>query len=241
MTENKKIHDEATCLVFCEGRDEEGFFRAFQKWYKDENPLVEGIQFVDCGGNSDMRKGMQAFIGADGFEHIRGVGVIRDAEKDADAAVASIRGILDGLFEEVPKECFCVRDTYLKDLSVSNELLKIGFVILPGYRGEDNKYLNGTLEDLCWQILFKDKTVGQAILDQEEARRGCLFQRRHKNLLHTNFSITDEYVGLKIGEAARSNAFDFQHKFMHPFGEFFNALTKVGDCLCNVDTGKGAY
>lgn len=228
MLERSKIqiHEKATCLVFCEGRDEECFFRAFQTWCKKENPWVEGIQFVDCGGNDDIRRGMRALIGADGFEHIRGVGVIRDAEKDAGGAVASVKGTLDEFFKEVPKDCFCVQESYMKDQSVSKESLKIGFAVLPGYRRENSEYLNGTLEDLCYQIFFGDKSSGQVILDQVEAQRGCLFQRRHKNLLHTNFSITDDFVGMKIGEAARANAFDFQHEAMRPFEEFFNRLSK---------------
>mgnify|MGYP002744997977 CR=1 FL=1 len=223
-----QIHRDAFCLVFCEGRDEEYFFRVFQEWCKKEKPWVEGIQFVDCGGGDEIRKCMWALISTDGFEHIRGVGIIRDAEKNVDAATASVKGILNDFFEKVPNESFCIQETYMQDRSVSNASLKVGFVVLPGCRGENGDYPNGALENLCCRIFCKDNTTGQHILNQVEARRGEPFRRKHKNLLHIQFSLTDDFVGMKIGEAARAGAFNFQHDIMCRFGEFFSDLAKNG-------------
>ena len=140
-----QIHRDASCLVFCEGRDEEYFFRVFQEWCKKEKPWVEGIQFVDCGGGDEIRKCMRALIGTDGFEHIRGVGIIRDAEKNVDAATASVKGILNDFFEKVPNESFCIQETYMQDRSVSNAPLKVGFVVLPGRKRRLSKWSVGKL------------------------------------------------------------------------------------------------
>jgi len=226
----KQIHPEAVCLIFCEGRDEEYFFRAFQSWCKKENPDVEGIQFWDCGGIANIRNEVRAVIGIDGFEHIRAVGIIRDAEKDADAAVDSIRSILKEFFVAVPEDCFCVQESCMKDQAVTKDALKIGFAVLPGLIGKDKEDRTGTLEDLCYEIFHLDKldkTDGQIFLEKVEKKKGSPFQRKHKNLLHIQFSVTDAFVGKKIGEAAKCDAFDFQHDAMLPFGGFFRELTKV--------------
>jgi hypothetical protein len=41
--------------------------------------------------------------------------------------------------------------------------------------------------------------------------------RRFKNQLHTCYSATDQFVGMKVGEAAKSNAFDWESPILDPF------------------------
>ena len=52
-------------------------------------------------------------------------------------------------------------------------------------------------------IRFMDKII---------SIRGKGFRTPHKNKLHTYFASTDKFVGQKIGEAAKSGCFDFEHK-----------------------------
>lgn len=222
-----RIHAEAICLVFCEGKDEEYFFRAFQQEYKKECPPIEGIQFLDSGGNEEIARTVRAVIGADGFEHIRGVGILRDAEKDAEAARQSVCGILQEFFEVVPQEAFVVGQTRMKGSAYEGMQLQVGFALLPGRLETDESLQNGTLEDLCCYILQMDKTrakAGQEFLQAMEHEQGKAFLRRHKNLLHLQFSITDEYVGMKIGEAARARAFSFHHPALQQYGDFLRQL-----------------
>jgi len=54
------------------------------------------------------------------------------------------------------------------------------------------------------------KIVDDAMTKAEEVGEGL--RRPHKNKLHTYFSLTDDFVGLKIGESAKANAFDFSAK-----------------------------
>lgn len=225
-----RIHPKATCLVFCEGKDEEYFFRAFQQEYKREDPQVEGIQFMDSGGNEEIAGTMRAIIGADGFEHIRGVGIIRDAERNAEAACQSVRRILQEFFKTVPKEAFAVEPTRLNDSVYGKAQFQVGFALLPGALEAGDGLEDGTLEDLCCRIIRMDRSkesAGQELLRAIESEQGKAFLRRHKNQLHLDFSITDEYVGMKIGEAARAKAFRFEHPLMQQYGEFLRQLTEI--------------
>ena len=86
--------------------------------------------------------------------------------------------------------------------------------------GFDNKGkpLDGTLEDLCWKIVKKSdqevdsmvlKNLAGKYLDETQAMKESGFKTIHKNKLHTYFSGTDKFVGMKIGEAAKAECFDF--------------------------------
>ncbi|MDR1070204.1 MAG: hypothetical protein LBL37_05430 [Gracilibacteraceae bacterium] len=51
------------------------------------------------------------------------------------------------------------------------------------------------------------------------------FSREHKNKLYTYLSLTDEYVGLKIGESARAEAFDFAANNLSPLKGLLDAVS----------------
>lgn len=60
--------------------------------------------------------------------------------------------------------------------------INVGFLLFPQL---DSDPIEGTLEDLCLKII------------------------KFKTKLHSFFSLTDRFVGLKIGEAADAGAFDW--------------------------------
>ena len=74
---------------------------------------------------------------------------------------------------------------------------------------------DGALEDLCIRIIKNDYKPEAVIgkidtaieeLEQENLRE---FRHRFKSRLHGFFSLTDEFVGDKIGEASDRGAFDW--------------------------------
>ena len=81
---------------------------------------------------------------------------------------------------------------------------------------------NGALEDLCCSLINeedRDDILGQVdtFLDTMKITQGYSYPRIFKNRLHTYLSAKDEYVSLKIGEAARANAFDWTSEKLDDF------------------------
>ena len=87
-------------------------------------------------------------------------------------------------------------------------------MILPGPKVKNT----GALEDLCLEIVKKDPLMKcvdpylQCIL-----KRGEKLPRKHKNKLYTFLAGQDEYVGMKLGEAAKAAVWDFEHTAFEPF------------------------
>jgi hypothetical protein len=90
---------------------------------------------------------------------------------------------------------------------------------------------NGTLEDLCLGALSsanKDTilNITDAAVSSASAQAGA-FSREHKNKLHTYLSLTNEYVGLKIGESAKARAFDFSASNLKPLIALLEEISKT--------------
>ena len=67
---------------------------------------------------------------------------------------------------------------------------------------------------LCWDIIsYKDaeriKNDIEKFTDKIKSEYGRIVSHEHKSKLHTYFSVNDDLVSLKVGEAARSGAFDW--------------------------------
>ena len=102
--------------------------------------------------------------------------------------------------------------------------LHVGVLLFPTC---DDHPTEGALEDLCLQTLKEEHNADilhdiDGFLTILSARYDRKYPRRFKSQLHTYFSVTDEYVSLKIGEACRAGAIDFGHQrlsFLHKFIE----------------------
>ncbi len=70
------------------------------------------------------------------------------------------------------------------------------------------------------------ENVDKYLVDVKSQRKKD-FRTTHKNKLHTYFSSTDSFVGMKIGEAAKAQCFDFSHVNL----DFLkNAVIDLIDC-----------
>ena len=95
---------------------------------------------------------------------------------------------------------------------------------------KDGVWQNGTLENLCLDILnmnVNDNFVNYSTLNYSreyiyniEKKNNYNLSRQHKNLLHAYFSSTNRFVNMKIGEAARAQAFDWDSKNLSDLREF---------------------
>ena len=87
---NNKILKEH--LILCEGRDEQEFLIQFLE--SDTLSFLPGfsndIQVMDFGGNSELLKHLTILKKMDGFEKIKSLLVVRDAETNAETACKEI-------------------------------------------------------------------------------------------------------------------------------------------------------
>ena len=86
-----------TKLLIVEGKDDKNFFSALNRHLD----LTE-IQIMDIGGKTLLADNLQGLVRAPGFNRVVSVGVIRDADKNADGAFKSVCFALEGAHLGVP-------------------------------------------------------------------------------------------------------------------------------------------
>lgn len=219
---NKVIHPNIKHLILCEGTDEEKFFIQYLGYLINQgHSEFDYIQIEDIGGNDDIKKQLGLWKLVSGFEQLATIGIIRDAEKDANAAVRSIEQCFNENGLIVPTDPFT--------LGVSENSPNTIYGVLPGI-GEDGMLQNGTLEDLCLQILKDVKSESKMdmikeYLDEIQSKFAYQIHHIHKSKLHTYFASDDKFIGSKIGEAAKIGAFDFESPKLMEFRKMFEKLT----------------
>ena len=205
-------------LLLCEGIDEAKFLIYYIQYLIKCDSSFNKIEVLDFGGVRDLTKYLQILSQQDGFEKVRTIAIIRDAENDWEAALQSVENSIN--HSGIDRKLFSDRPYYL----------------LPMPK-KDGVWQNGTLENLCLDILnmnVNDNFVNYSTLNYSreyiyniEKKNNYNLSRQHKNLLHAYFSATNRFVNMKIGEAARAQAFDWDSKNLSNLREFLNVLV---DC-----------
>ena len=200
--EKDKIYPETPHLILCEGLDAHNFLIWFLDFLKKESGEFNAFRVYDFGGITELKNYLRIITKTDGFKKIvKSICIIRDAETDVDGACQSIQNILKNSGFAVPKKpC-----SWENNGSAAYPKIMTGFLLFPSC---DQNPRKGTLEDLCLDILAKENAVS-VLEDADTALAKHKFKRIHKNRLHAYFSLTDEFVSLKIGEAAKTGAFSF--------------------------------
>lgn len=196
-------------LILVEGKDAYHFFiHACENFNPKHN-----IQIINFGGVKELEKFLNVLKLLPGYEKVNKIAIIRDAEKDAESAIQSIKKSLKSANLSVPCSAF-------KFYGGSPQ---IAFMILPGFKENNCKgsyFTPGSLEDLCLKIAKDESTL----LCVEEYIK-CLKKNNyikenekiHKIKLHTYLSGKDKFVGLKIGEASKAGAWDWNHHELEKF------------------------
>lgn len=215
-TTNREIKKQY--LIVCEGRDAQEFLINYlNSEALNFNPhFSEYIQVIDFGGNDNLTHFLELLRNMANFDNVKFLLIIRDAETNFESAIQSIQKSLESNGLSVPKSPFMWE----------NGTPKIGFLLFPNCNAES---ANGTLEDLCLSILSNAKApeLKQEIvyfMDTLKEKYHFKFSRPFKTKLHTYFSIHDDYVSLKIGEAAKAGAFDWNHEKLAPFKKFLSKM-----------------
>jgi len=217
-----EICPETPHLILCEGADAYFFLMWFLDFLKKVKKEFAAFRVYDFGGIKDLKPYLNTMIKTtDDFKSVvKSISIIRDAEKDAVAAAGSIKSTLQSLGFSVPQEpCIVVSgsDAYPQ--------IPTGFVLFPTISQTPE---NGTLEDLCLRILSKTDAASRLThADTALEKYKDDLPQLHKNRLHAFFSMTDDLVSLKLGEAARCRAFNYDSSDMVSLKSFLEKMLEV--------------
>lgn len=205
-------------LIICEGRDEQEFLIQYlnSAALSDIPAFSNDIQVIDFGGNSELAQKLAVLKNMENFENALSLLIIRDAETNAKAACHEIQNALGKNNFPIPQKPHCWE----------GQIPKVGFVLFPTC---DDIAKNGTLEDLCLSILSDPMATDtleeiNLFLHQLEDHQHRYFSRIFKVKLHTYFSVHNNYVSLKIGEAAAAGAFDWNNPVLEPLKNFLQEV-----------------
>lgn len=212
-------------VILCEGRDEELFLRCYVSHLVEGKVVPDTFNIINLGGNEELQKKLRVLHSVEHYDRMQGFLIIRDAESDAGGAAQSLQHHMNEAFDmDIPLDGRFTQNA---------DGVRFGFVLLPGKKTEGD-FCDGTLEDLCCQILKEDsdECSGQKLLNLSDSYLDAVLQNRetplrtaHKNKLHAYFSGTDRFVGMKIGEAARAKCFDFSSPALDFLKEALIALS----------------
>lgn len=212
MPGNNSIKEGMKHLILCEGRDEWNFLTELSKAFNNQYSIV---QIENFGGNDNLRLALKTWSIDPNFRNLKSLIVVRDAERDANVAVDSIKSAFKNANLPVPPSPH--------QFETAEGGVKTGFVLFPKCSPE---LVNGTLEDLCLSIL-KEKNPPMSEIDafiSDLKANNRKITRDFKTKLHTYFSITDKFVSLKIGEAAKAGAFDWSSSELDQIKSFLGEM-----------------
>ena len=201
-------------LILCEGKDTEQFIIAYlnSKALRVDKRFGQDIQVFDFGGIDDLTIYLSNLRNMDGFGDVKNILVIRDAETDANRAISRVKNVFAFVNLPVPDACYTWN---------ASEMISTAFVLLPTC---DSNPHEGALEDLCWEILA-DKDADDMrndisiFVERMKDSYHKITSHEHKSRLHTYFSVDNNLVSRKIGEAAKAGAFDWNNEKLKPLRE----------------------
>lgn len=205
--ENKKISKDY--LILCEGIDAKNFLIYYLNSHElSGHPgFANDIQVMDFGGINELSSSLAILKNIENFSSVKNILIVRDAETNPAVAIKSIQSSLGKNDLSVPPTPNMWKD------GPPN----ICYTLFPTFDGKTP----GTLEDLCLSIIQEpgwdrlDQDIDRFLTELKKQRKRE-FPHEFKTKLHTYFSVTDRFVSMKIGEAAKAGAFDWASKKLIP-------------------------
>jgi hypothetical protein len=212
MPPRKPTKIEKGKVILVEGADAYFFFMwAYQAFD------VRDIQVIDFGGINDLGQYLKTFKELPGYEKASTILIGRDAEINPGGAVESIKTALKKNGFVVPERPF----TFAEGKPC------VAYMLFPGFESgsEGSSLLPGTLEDLCLST-----TEGDLVHECVDLYVNCLkskgitITKLHKTRLHAYLSGKQDFAGLKVGEAAKAGAWNWNHTNLNPFRTIIKAM-----------------
>ena len=203
----EKIIIEHENLILCEGRDEYLFLIYYlnsKERSEEDKRFASCVQVESFGGNTELPLSLRVLQKIEGYSKIKRILIVRDAETNAKTAISQIKSALSMAKLPVP--------------SIAGDWVRtegnpyVAFLLFPSL---DSTPVNGTLEHLCMKLIkpeFCPETVFEKVdcfMDELKKQNIREYKRDFKSRIHSFFSVTDDFVGLKLGECANAGAFDW--------------------------------
>lgn len=193
-------------LLVVEGNDDARLFNALLRHID-----VSGIQVVDAGGKDNIRQTLRVITQSPGFSAVSSIGVVRDADVNADSALQSVQGALRAANLPSPDA----------PLSLAGTDLRVAVLIAPYGKP------SGAIEDVCFESVAGDAAMGCA-QDYLNCIKDSVAEAEQPNNLRKAkaqaFLASRERPGLRLGEAAEAGYWDFEHAAFEPFKRLLGML-----------------
>ena len=192
--------------ILVEGEDDRRVFRALM-----DSMLIADVQIQNYGGKSNFRNFLRNFIEDDDFEHVRSIGIHRDADSNASDAERSVQDALSALILPKPSSPLTIAQI--------TGLPNVAYLVVPHYKNQ------GSIEDVCL-----DSVNEQAILGCVEEYVGCLETVAPEEFVATPKARTYAYLAsrkpynLRIGEAADAGERNFEAESFEPLRDLIELL-----------------
>ena len=204
-------------LILCEGEDAFYFIIEYLACLEKEDKSFYNFQAMPFNGNESLPQFLKVLPQLPGYDIVKSITIIRDAEKDHIAAKQSVCSALKNHGFSVPSQTNEI---------VQDGTRKIAFVLFPAL---SENTVNGTLEDLYVKNLVESpeeliKNIDIFINGLKE--KGHNIPRPHKSRLYTYFAVTDKFTSLKLAEAAQAGAFQFDCSEMNSLKKLLKDIIK---------------
>ena len=200
----------ADCLLLVEGKDEVNLFTGLI-----DNCIGNeiDIQVLKAGGREQFRRNLTAIReAARERPSLRAIGVVRDADEDAEAGFRSVRDSVEAVGYQAPARH--------SEFSAGNP--SIGIFIAPD--GENG----GAIETMCRRSLEGHPVIGCVDEYLECARRQdvLLATNEDKGFVHAYLATLHD-PQVRVGEAALAGVWDFQRPAFGGLVQFVTQLLRA--------------
>ena len=184
-------------LLLVEGNDDRNFFNVMLKHCDRDD-----IQVLSFDGVDNLRSYLPALVASPGWHQVVSLGIVRDAENDAESAKASVRGAVESA-----------------GLQMDGSAPRVSLLVLPD--GERP----GMLETLLCDS-FADSPINDCInefLACSTERAGANVKRMAKARAHA-YLATREDPHVSVGVAAQKDYWDLDHPAFEQLRDFIAGL-----------------
>jgi hypothetical protein len=192
-------------LLVVEGDDDSRFLAALLRQL-ERNAEFEIRKYEGVGNLGGYLRTLAA---TPGFLRVTSLGIVRDADQNAQSAFQSVCSGLRNRSLSVPQ----------RPIELAGDRPRIGVFIWP------DCVQSGTLETLCLLSVADDPAIAcvDTFMSCVEDQTGALPKSLPKARLHT-FLASRERPGLRLGEAAEKGIWPWDHSVFDPLKGFLRAL-----------------
>jgi hypothetical protein len=190
-------------ILLVEGKDEEIFFRYYQKFLRDtggdEWINIDNLQIICYEGISQLGKTLMTIPEITGSELIRKIGIIRDAEDSADTAFAETKKALRGASLDSPRNQLSP--------TTGNPIINVMIIPENGDGSIEINFLESVKNDPAYTCVIRYIECLTPLYDG-----GILSKPKniHKTKLHAFLSSRKE-PNISIGAAAQNGYWDYNN------------------------------